>query len=96
MMQNEGFLRFARAVVVSTWLVAVLAFFFPVYDWAIGPLARGAFWFLLVAHTAEFFVFRNVYRNAPGSLARHFFANLIFGALHLARARSAIEDQTRT
>ena len=89
-MQNAVFLRFARLVVVLTWTVAVLAFFFPVYDWSIGPIARGAFWFLLVAHTVEFFLFLGRYRAAPGSLVGHFFANLVFGLLHLVRVRSRV------
>ena len=80
-----------KIVLLGAWLACASGFAIPADPTAavgattvmLAGWARFAFWLMLAAHLIEFSLFSSKLKQAPGSLAAHFFLTLVFGLLHI-------------
>lgn len=86
---SESQIRVGRIVLIGVWIALAACFFVPLGT--LGTIGRWAFGLMLLAHLAEFTVFRSRLEAAGGSLGHHFVQMLLFGILHVRSLDAAPE-----
>jgi hypothetical protein len=85
-------LKVAKIAVLATWIFGASAFFFPVYDWSIGPLGRALFGILFAVHLVEFAIFGKFYRSTGEPIMGHFFKHMVYGVIYQTEVKQRIEQ----
>jgi uncharacterized protein YhhL (DUF1145 family) len=80
-----------KSALLVVWLLCASSFVIAT-DSTFATWARYVFFLMLAAHLVEFGLFFSKLRQAPGSLATHFFNTLVFGFLHLQALPPAEEE----
>ena len=71
-----------KVLLVAVWLLSLLAWT-PAWTGGLAGALRWVAPLMLVAHVVEFFVFREVFEKAGGSMVSHFFQTLVFGVFYI-------------
>jgi len=71
-----------KAIVALVWILS-LAAWTPLWSGGLASAVRWIAPLMAVAHVVEFFVFREVFVKAGGSMAVHFLNTFVFGVFHI-------------
>jgi len=83
-------MTYPKLLILVFW--AICAYCFSVdSNQSFAMLGRLFFWATAIAHLAEFAMFFGLFREAGGSMGRHFARTLAFGLFHIREVRAQID-----
>jgi hypothetical protein len=75
------------------WLGSAAAMLFG--SGSLSTFGHAVFWLTLLAHLAEFVVYRPLFARAGGSMGHHFVQTLIYGLFHWTPIKRRLESAGR-